>query len=228
VALPLSLILSAVAGYVDTVGFLALQGLFTAHVTGNFVTIGAALIGGTSGIVAKLLALPVFCIVVIATRLASEALSRRGRPALRCLLGAQLVLLALGAALAVPLHPSASADSAEAILTGLVFVAAMGVQNAAHRVYLVNAPPSTLMTGTTTQVMLDVADLLHGRPDRPVAKPRLWRMIWAIAVFAAGCAAGAGAFAAVGNLAFGIPVFAILLALFADEAGLKTDRGVAA
>ena len=40
------------AGYVDTAGYLALQGLFTAHVTGNFVTIGASLISGTSGTVA--------------------------------------------------------------------------------------------------------------------------------------------------------------------------------
>ena len=35
--------MSVNAGYVDTAGFLALQGLFTAHVTGNFVTLGAAL-----------------------------------------------------------------------------------------------------------------------------------------------------------------------------------------
>jgi uncharacterized membrane protein YoaK (UPF0700 family) len=44
----LPLALSLTAGYVDTAGFLALQGLFTAHVTGNFVTLGASLALGTS------------------------------------------------------------------------------------------------------------------------------------------------------------------------------------
>src|SRR5215831_17788225 len=33
-------------GYVDTAGFLALHGLFTSHVTGNFVTLGATISGG--------------------------------------------------------------------------------------------------------------------------------------------------------------------------------------
>jgi uncharacterized membrane protein YoaK (UPF0700 family) len=37
------ILLSVNAGYVDTAGYLALQGLFTAHVTGNFVTLGASL-----------------------------------------------------------------------------------------------------------------------------------------------------------------------------------------
>src|ERR1700755_1409266 len=65
----LPLLLSFNGGYVDTAGFLALQGLFTAHVTGNFVTFGAAMAHGTSGAVAKLLALPVFCAVVVLTRM---------------------------------------------------------------------------------------------------------------------------------------------------------------
>jgi uncharacterized membrane protein YoaK (UPF0700 family) len=39
----LPLLLSLNAGYVDTAGFLALQGLSTAHVTGKFVTLGVAL-----------------------------------------------------------------------------------------------------------------------------------------------------------------------------------------
>jgi len=55
-------LLSFNGGFVDTAGFLGLQGLFTAHVTGNFVTLGAALVFGTHGIIAKLLALPEFII----------------------------------------------------------------------------------------------------------------------------------------------------------------------
>ena len=54
-------LLSLTAGFVDTAGFLVLQGLFTAHVTGNFVTLGASPVLGTSGRIAKLLGLSVFC-----------------------------------------------------------------------------------------------------------------------------------------------------------------------
>src|ERR1700693_786698 len=48
----LPVLLSVNGGFVDTAGFLALQGLFTSHVTGNFVTLGAALVLGTSGVLA--------------------------------------------------------------------------------------------------------------------------------------------------------------------------------
>src|ERR1700743_1341440 len=90
------LLLSLNAGFVDTAGFLALQGLFTAHVTGNFVTLGAALVLGSSGILAKLLALPVFCAVVISARLLGTWLSKRHAPVFEILSGLKVVLLVVG------------------------------------------------------------------------------------------------------------------------------------
>jgi uncharacterized membrane protein YoaK (UPF0700 family) len=192
-------LLSLNAGYVDTAGFLALQGLFTAHVTGNFVTFGAAAAHGTSGTLAKLLALPVFCVVVIAARLL--------RPALPTLLAAKLVLLTVGAALAVAFGPFADGDARWAIATGMVLVAAMAVQNGLHRVHLADAPPSTLMTGSSTQAMLDIADLIRGQPDdrRPVVRARLARLLGAILAFAIGCGLAAGGFVTLGMWCFVLP-----------------------
>ena len=139
----LPLLLSLTAGYVDTAGFLALQGLFTAHVTGNFVTLGASLALGTSGAIAKLLALPVFCSIVIAARLLSSLLSKHLRAVFEAMLGLKMVLLMAGAALAVHFGPFQDGDSWQAILTGMVLVSAMAIQNAVHRIYLASVPPST-------------------------------------------------------------------------------------
>lgn len=220
---PLALILSFVGGYVDTVGFLALQGLFTAHVTGNFVTFGAALVHGASGAWAKLLALPVFCLAVILTRLASHRLERGGHPVLRVLLSVQFLALSFGATLAIAYGPFLDGDRWQALVTGMVLVVAMAVQNAAHRAHLPDAPPSTLMTGTTTQIMLDLADLLLGLPPGHPARARIRRMSVAVATFAFGCALAALLFYLVGAAALLLaPVCILAGALGNDAAGRAT------
>jgi len=189
----LSTLLSFNGGYVDTAGYLALQGLFTAHVTGNFVTLAAALIHGTSGVIAKLLALPVFCAVILLTRLVSFNLPRRGLPV-------------LGAALAIWHGPFVDGDSGYAIATGMVLVAAMAIQNAVHRIHMPSMPPTTIMTGTTTQIMIDLADIVHGLPVGETAtRARLGRMGVAVTSFAAGAAAAALLLSKVGGWCFLLP-----------------------
>jgi uncharacterized membrane protein YoaK (UPF0700 family) len=213
---------SLLAGYVDTAGFLALQGLFTAHVTGNFVTLGASLVLGTSGVVAKLLALPVFCLVIVLIRTLSFQLPKAGLPILPTLLTLKAALLATGAALAISLGPFRDGDSAGAILTGMVLVAAMAIQNSAHRAYYAASPPTTIMTGTTTQMMIDLADLLRpiAPADKTAAQARLGLMARSVAAFAIGCAAGATLFGVFGKWCFALPPLLALISL--SPAVLKT------
>jgi uncharacterized membrane protein YoaK (UPF0700 family) len=217
------LLLGVNGGFVDTAGFLALQGLFTAHVTGNFVTLGAAVVFGSSGTVAKLLALPTFCAVILIVRLASHGLVVRGLPVLRTLMTLQVGLLAVAAALAIRYGPFPNGDTGLALATGLVLVSAMAIQNAAHRIHLGSAPPSTIMTGTTTQMMIDVADLLkHPEADKKdAARVRLKRLTASVLAFALGCAAAALTFAKAGVYCFLVPPIlgfgALLMRLAAFE-----------
>jgi uncharacterized membrane protein YoaK (UPF0700 family) len=159
----------------------------------------------------------VFCIVVLAARLISTALMAQSWPTVRSLLALKLVLLVVGATLAVRLGPFKNGDAWPAILTGMVLVSAMAIQNAVHRMHLSSAPPTTLMTGNTTQIMIDLADLLHGvPPDEAIGiRRRLARMGAAVLAFACGSAAGALLFAFSGNWCFALPPIVALLALFA-------------
>ncbi len=106
-----------------------------------------------------------------------------------------------------------------AVLTGLVLVSAMAIQNAASRIHLGSSPPTTLMTGTTTQVMIDLADLMRGvAPEATAAaRQRLGKMVASVGAFALGCAVAAVCFAALGPWCFAIPPVLALVALLRSE-----------
>jgi uncharacterized membrane protein YoaK (UPF0700 family) len=193
-------LLSFNGGFIDTAGFLGLAGLFTAHVTGNFVTLGAALVMGSHGIIGKILALPEFILVIALAQLAGAALRARQAPVMRILLAAEVALLFAFFLLAVTLGPFANPDSPAALLTGFAGIAAMAIQNAVQRVHLSDLPPTTLMTGSTTQATIDAVDLLVGTdPEHAAAiRTRFGRLSLSIIYFAAGCAASAALYWLVG------------------------------
>ncbi|QUP55162.1 DUF1275 domain-containing protein [Ralstonia syzygii] len=158
-------LLAFVAGYIDVVGFSALFGLFTAHVTGNFVMIGVELAQSGQGLLAKLLALPI-----------------------------------------------RSADAPATILVGLIGVAAMGVQNAKARIVLSEHAPTTIMTGNTTQIVIDVVELLSpASAQKDIARTRLRKMTPPLAGFAIGAVLGALAFAALSFWCVTPPVVILLV-----------------
>jgi uncharacterized membrane protein YoaK (UPF0700 family) len=222
----LPILLSVNGGYVDAAGFLALHGLFTTHVTGNFVTLGAALVLGTSGVLAKLLALPTFCIVVFAIRLLSAALVANRLPALRTILGLKVVLLTTGATLAMVFGPFADGDGWAALLTGMALVAAMAIQNAIHRIHMGAFPPTTVMTGNTIQIMIDLADLARGVPAdmRAAIHSRLSKMSVGVTAFALGCAAAALIYAKQGIGCFAIPPLVALCTLWLGESDPQKNQ----
>jgi uncharacterized membrane protein YoaK (UPF0700 family) len=131
---------------------------------------------------------------------------------LKIVLAVKLTLLIVSAVLAIHFGPFANADARPAVLTGMVLVAAMAVQNAAHRIHLGSAPPSTLMTGTTTQIMIDLADMLRGPTSQTdTSGQRLARMSTNILAFALGCAVAALLYAKFGVWCLAVPpIFAAL------------------
>ena len=85
----LPFVLGFVAGSVDVIGFLGLDGLFTAHITGNLVLLAAHIVtGGVAGL-APMLSIPVFMVAL--------ALAAGGFWAAYILLNAPHVLAAIEA-----------------------------------------------------------------------------------------------------------------------------------
>ena len=85
VGLRLPILLSASAGAADVIGFLALGGCFTAHITGNLVVIAAHYVIGGFGQAGPLLAVPVFVAVLAAVVLLYKASIAGTRPRLKLL-----------------------------------------------------------------------------------------------------------------------------------------------
>jgi uncharacterized membrane protein YoaK (UPF0700 family) len=186
-------LLSFNAGFVDTAGFLGLQGLFLAHITGNFVTLAATLVMGTHGVIAKILVLPEFILVLALGRLGALRMKARGRPILRAALVAMMCSLLAFFALAVAFGPFPDSDAPPALLTAFAGVTAMAMQNAVQRVHFASMPPTTLMTGNITQAVLDADALIWGleKVDAAAVRTRLRQTVRGIISFACGCAVAA-------------------------------------
>ena len=187
-------VLSTTAGAVDVIGFLALGGLFTAHITGNVVILAAHYVVGGFSEVGPLLSVPVFVAVLGAVTLASGAIEKAGYSSRRPLLVLQAALLAACLGVGVGFGPFADPDRPMAVLVGMLGVAAMATQNALVKLALPGAPSTAVMTTNTTQLTVDLATLARGLgepDDLSRARRRASVTFPCVVAFVAGCAAGA-------------------------------------
>lgn len=194
-----TLLLTIIAGYCDTVTFVAADSIFSAHVTGNFIVFAYQIVKGIDlNAWVKLLTFPVFIIAVIAG----------GRIALRVtnrytlLFWEGLILLFSGISVyAFNYFGIISEWTMYAVAMTTVF--AMGLQNAFGKLYAKETHgPTTMMTGNVTQASLDLGSLLkNGFKDADVLLSFKKQLI-TIFGFLIGCFLGAiaGKFFGLGTL----------------------------
>src|SRR3984893_1057919 len=185
----LLIVLSVTAGCTDIIGFLVLNGLFTAHITGNLVILAAHIVGGGDAQIAPMLSVPVFIVMVGLTRLLAGGLESIGLASLRPLLLLQFLLLAGFLVLCVAAGPRIDPNATNAILAGMLGVSAMAVQNALVRISLKGAPSTAVMTSNVTRFAIDVGEVLLGGDPADVARARsrAARTLPPIVGFTAGC-----------------------------------------
>jgi uncharacterized membrane protein YoaK (UPF0700 family) len=168
-------LLSLVAGYVDSITFLALFGFFAAQVTGSFVVAAAEIVVDDRGVAAKLLAIPAF--MVGAGIAAAIIIARRGmkRSSLPLVFGLEAFLLAAFVGLLFKVWPVTDPDAWLGAIAGLLSAAAMGVQSTLVRLLLRGVPQTNVMTGNSTQLAIEATELIYARlrPARVAADPAL-------------------------------------------------------
>lgn len=157
-----TILLTIVGGAINTIGFVALLGFFTNHVTGNLVMAGAGMVKDDKGLWIKLGALPVFILTVIVTQRIINT-RRVGQPILSQLLFAEALFLTAFMVCALFFGPFHTAGAVDVAITGFLGLMAFAIRNTASRGVMGKARPTLLMTGNTTQLGIDLSDYIFNR-----------------------------------------------------------------
>lgn len=210
VPLLMPVLLSLVAGYLDSYTYLSLFGLFAAQVTGSFVIAGAEFVTSDFGIAGKLIAIAAFVTAAAVTAgfcIAAQDAQR----ALPAMLGLEALLLAVF--VGIMLFGPAVRDARDwhGIVAGVFAAMAMGAQSVLVRLLMKDVPQTNVMTGNMTQLGIATTELIMARPrfdhsrhggtavrDFAQARDRLVTVLSIAVGFLAGAAAGALAFATTG------------------------------
>ncbi|MFZ0424997.1 MAG: YoaK family protein [Xanthobacteraceae bacterium] len=204
-------LLSFVAGYVDSYTYLALFGLFAAQVTGSFVIAGSEVIAHDYGVIGKILAVLTFLVAAAVTAALIGVVRDQGRAALPWMLALETALLAVFVATILFGPAIQNARDWHGIMAGLFAAMAMGAQSVLVRLLMKGIPQTNVMTGNMTQLGIATTELIlawrrlrhsrHSRADlREFAGVRrqLLTVLFIALGFLVGAAAGATAFAFTG------------------------------
>lgn len=183
-----TLLLALIAGYCDTVTFVAADAIFSAHVTGNFIVFAYQIIKGSDlNAWVKLLTFPIFITAVIV----GGWIAGRSEYKYKILLWEGIVLAVSGLGAYIfsflgifTIWPT--------YLIAMLVVFAMGLQNAFGKIYSKETyGPTTMMTGNVTQAALDLGNGFKTRFKDLAVTSSLRKQFITISGFLAGCFLGA-------------------------------------
>jgi len=218
--------LGLIAGSVDVISFLGLNGLFTAHITGNLVILAAHIVAGGQASLALAISVPVFIVALAGARLLAEALERARIAPLSILLLLQFILLCAFLAICIVADSHVGPNAPSMIIAGMLGVSAMAIQNALVQIALTGAPSTAVLTTNITILTTDVGEMLFGRDANRVAQARdRARHTWpAVAGFLLGCSLGAACEAFLGLPSLVLPTgFALIALTLGMEPGAKAS-----
>ncbi len=209
-----SLLLSLIAGYCDTITFVAAGAVFSAHVTGNFIVFAYQLVKGPGWQDwIKLLTFPVF---ILAVMVGGRITARAGcRYTILAFAGIMLVVAGGFAWLGGFWFPKAQWATYAVIM---LVVSAMGLQNAFGKRFAKETfGPTTMMTGNVTQAALDLGNLSRNKWSDRASRTSLVQQAVLISGFLSGCFLGALAGTSFGLGAVTLPGVAVLACYFLNR-----------
>ncbi|GGI55003.1 YoaK family protein [Oxalicibacterium solurbis] len=210
-ALTLNITLSFLAGYVDAVGFMALFGLFTAHITGNLVLLGAELATPEHTFpLLKILAFPAFILGVALATMIASACEKKERNALIILYVVEMTFLMAFVLVGLVAGPIEENMSSAAISAGIIGTLAMGVHSACGRLLLPDLAPTVMMTGNVTQLVVEFFQYLKEDSDK-TRFGKCAKYLWPIIAFGIGSLIAAFAYLRFGFHALWLPIALVLI-----------------
>ena len=186
-------ILSLVGGWLNTVGFIALFGIYTNHVTGYIVAAGKETIQGGFGL--WILFIGIFIFTISLTTWCEQRWKDKYPNILLGFFIAETILLLLFMLAGIIFSPFYTLAEFGAILTAMLGIAAMGIRNAIIRTILSSMTTSTLMTGNIAQLTIDMT-IAYGSTQvseerKQTAKQNIQKILPSVVSFSTGAIVGA-------------------------------------
>lgn len=184
----ITLLLTCIAGFCDTLTFVAADTLFSAHVTGNFIVFAYQIINGND-IYAwiKLLTFPIFIIsVIIGGYIASKSILKY------TILLWEGCILTLSGLFSILFYSLGITNLWSMYSIAMLIVFAMGLQNAFGKIYSKETyGPTTMMTGNVTQAALDMGNLIKSKFTDEKSLQSFKKQFVTLGGFLTGCFLGA-------------------------------------